>query len=132
MNTLLLYLVIFFHIMVVCFVVLAPFSGNNCLILLHAISVPFIMAHWYLNDNTCVLSMMESRIRKHINKDDTDINNCFTCKLINPIYDFKANNENFSTLIYLITTTLWIFGLRKLYVDYKTGKLKSIYDLFEI
>lgn len=132
MNAFLLHIVIFLHMMVVFFVLLTPFTNNNMLIFMHAITVPFIMAHWYINDNQCVLSTAEKHIRKHIDPTDVDQDNCFTCSIINPIYDFKANNEDMSTFIYTVTTVLWTIGLYKLYCAYKSGEIKSIYSLFNV
>lgn len=117
------------HFIVVCFVVLIPFIGNNYFLLMHTIIVPFIMVHWALNDNTCVLSLLETKLRSHIYGNEINEDDCFTCRLINPIYDFKANNDDHSTIIYIITILLWIISTYKLYNKYSTGEISSIRDL---
>jgi hypothetical protein len=130
-NTCCLYFIMFCHFLVVCFIVLVPFINSNYLLLLHSILVPFIMIHWLLNDNTCVLSVIETNMRKHIYGTNTiDVNDCFTCKLINPIYDFRANYNDYSTIIYFITIILWSISLGKLYYKYCTGEIRTIMDLF--
>lgn len=116
------------HFLVVCFVVGVPFFGNNYLLLMHSICVPFMMVHWLLNDNTCALSMMEVEIRKRLGHDISK-KDCFTCQLINPIYDFKATYEDWTMTIYSVTTFLWFVSLYRLYCAYESGELRDINDL---
>lgn len=129
MNNLILKFILLCHFLTVCFVVLVPFLNNYYLILLHTIVVPFIMFHWYLNDNTCVLTEIERKLRLDIDGQIPDDNNCFTCQLINPIYDFKKNNMDYSTIIYTVTIILWLISVFHLYKGYKSGDFVSLYDL---
>ena len=69
--------------------------------------------HWIINDNRCALSIIEKNIKKKLY--NTDELECFTCKIFEPIYDFKSNYEYFSYIIYTITVILWIITLFKLY-----------------
>ena len=123
MHNLLLNIITLCHFAVVCFVVLTPFIGNNYFLLMHAILVPFIMFHWIINDNTCVLSTIEKKIReKMTNKtSESAMDDCFTCKLINPIYDFRANYNTYSAMIYIVTTLLWLVSVYKIYCRLKSG-----------
>ena len=131
MHKILLYLIMLIHFLLVLFVILTPFFGNNYMLFMHAIIVPFIMIHWILNDNTCVLSTIEKKIRETINNGKTiDKNICFTCRLIDPVYDFRANYDDYATQIYLITTVLWLYSIGKLYYKYNTGEIRTIHDLF--
>ena len=130
MNQFVLNIILFIHLCVVLFVLIVPFMNSNYLLLIHSIIVPFIMIHWILNNNTCALSLMEKQIRKKMNNNiSVDDNDCFTCRIINPIYDFKSNFDQFSNFIYFITTILWLISLHKLYTKYKNGKIRSFYDL---
>ena len=54
-NDSILLLINVLHIIVIIFVLCAPFSGSNYLLFMHTIIVPFIMLHWVLNNNTCSL-----------------------------------------------------------------------------
>lgn len=128
-NEFILYLIVVLHFMFILFVVLTPFIGNNYFLILHAIVVPFMMAHWYTNDNNCALTMMEKKIRKNLYGEEPDPNDCFTYNLIAPVYDFKKNNNDMSTIIYLVTISLWVYTLLRLYTNYKQGKLSSLQDL---
>lgn len=130
LNNLLLNIILFCHFLVVCFVVGVPFFGNNYLLIMHAICVPFMMLHWIMNDNTCALSVIEVALRKKLGMEIKE-EDCFTCQLVNPIYDFKANNETWSNAIYLITSTLAIISIYRIYVAYSNGEITSFMDLVE-
>ena len=129
MNELILYIIVVLHFIFLLFVILTPFVGNNYFLLLHGIMVPFMMAHWYSNDNTCALTLMENKIRKILYGIDPDPNDCFTYNLIAPVYDFKKNNNDISSMIYIITIILWGYTVLRLYTNYKNGKLSKIQDL---
>lgn len=129
MNEFMLYLIIILHFVFVLFVVLTPFVGNNYFLILHAIIVPFMMAHWCTNDNNCALTMMEKKLRFNLYGEEPDPNDCFTYNLIAPVYDFKKNNNDLSSVIYLVTTALWGYTLVRLYTNYKEGKLSNLEDL---
>lgn len=128
LDQILLNLIMFFHFLIVCLVIGVPFFGNNYFLLMHAICVPFMMSHWIMNDNTCVLSMMEMQLRKKLNL-PVDKKECFTCQLIDPIYDFKANNEKWTEYIYIITTGFWLITLYKLYTMYERCEIQTMHDL---
>jgi hypothetical protein len=131
MNEIILKLIVFIHIMYILFVVITPFVNYNYFLLLHFICVPFMMLHWLCNDNTCALTIIERNIKKKLNKDYTD-DDCFTCKLIEPVYDFKKNNSNYQVFIYGITIFLWLITTCKLYSKYQTGDISQFQDLFRI
>lgn len=130
MNELMLYLIVVLHFVFVLFVILTPFIGNNYFLLLHALIVPFMMLHWYTNDNNCGLTLMEKKIRLNLYGMEPDPNDCFTYNLIAPVYDFKKNNDDMSFIIYLITIALWGYTLLRLYSNYRDGKLSKVEDLF--
>lgn len=130
MSKLMLNLIIVLHFIFVLCVVLVPFIGSNYYLLMHAIIVPFVIFHWIINDNTCALTLMEKKIRFNLYGTIPNPDDCFTYKLIAPVYDFKKNNTKFSTLIYVVTITLWLISIYKLYDKYKNGKIKTMHDMF--
>lgn len=131
MNKLLADIIMICHIIIILFVIIIPFTNSNYFLLIHAIIIPFIMLHWILNNNTCALTIFEKILRT---KDGVVPNSedCFTCRLIEPIYDFKNNYDDFSTLIYIITTGLWLISAYKLFNKYRCGEITSIDDLMKI
>lgn len=117
------------HIMFVLFIVVTPFTNSTYLLFLHFIFVPFMLLHWMLNNNTCILTVIEKKLRKEIYGETKD-DDCITCKLIEPVYDFRNNYQTFSTIIYSITILLWLISAGKLFYKYHTGNITSFRDLF--
>lgn len=130
MNQVFLIIIILLHITFILFVVLTPFIGDERLLILHIITIPFMMAHWYVNDNTCALTLLENHIRYKLNGKMPDNNDMFMYRLIAPIYDFKKNNEDISGLIYIITIIVWIIACYKLYVSAKNKNVTRLQDVF--
>lgn len=128
-NDSLVLLINIIHLIVIIFVLAAPFSDSNYLLLLHIIVVPFIVLHWLLNNNTCCLTMAEKYIREKntgttINEDD-----CFTYQLVAPIYDFNKDHQAFSTFIYILTISLWFISVYNISHKICTNQIKTINDL---
>lgn len=132
MKDLILRFITLLHIFFILFVIITPFTKSNYFMLLHIILVPFMMLHWIFNNNTCVLTIIERYIRKKVYGDEDMKENCFTCKLIEPVYDFNKNYKSFSQIIYLITIGLWILSAGKLYCKYKSGEITNYQDLFNL
>ena len=128
LNELLLNIIWFCHVLVICFIVGIPFFGSYYFLFMHVIFVPFIIFHWLLNDNTCVLTLMEFELRKKLGH-DIKKEDCFTSRLINPVYDFTQNYNDWSLLIYIITIFLWLIAVFKLYNGYMNGNIKNLLDL---
>jgi hypothetical protein len=113
------------------FVVVTPFTNSNYFLFLHVIIIPFMMFHWVLNDNTCFLTLVEKYLRTQAGQNIKN-EDCFTCRLIEPIYDFEKDNKTLSDIIYIITIFLWVLSFTKLYNKYTNGEISSIYDLGKI
>ncbi len=94
------------HYLLVAFVVIVPFYFDHPVILLYyCFIVFFIMVHWYTNNDTCVLTVIESKLR---GKKDEDT---FMGKLIKPIYNVSSREIHFVTIFLfffaLLKTRLW-------------------------
>ena len=125
--SLLLFLVMLFHFLVVCFVILTPFIGNNYLLILHVISIPFVVLHWIMNDNTCILTIIEGEIRRNLYGKPMEKHESFIRKFIDPIYDFSFTNSQYQLIIYTSTILLWLLSVYKLYNRWKNNS-KSFED----
>jgi hypothetical protein len=140
LKNIILTIITIIHYIYVIFIIAAPFSNITVLLLLHAIFVPFMIFHWILNNDTCFLTIAESYIRKSINGENIgnieDLlkkkEECFSYKLVGPIFNFKEDNENFSTFIYASVLILWGTSLYKLFKKYKDNKLTKFIDLFRL
>ena len=90
------------HLILVIFVVSTPFVTDNPLILLFYSFIVFsIMFHWITNNDACVLTLIESKLR---NKKS---NQTFMGRLISPVYRVS------SLQIRLATLALFLFALYK-------------------
>ena len=124
-----LYLIIYIiHLIVLIFVIIAPFTDSNYLLFMHAIIVPFIMFHWLLNNDTCAVTMIEKFAR---GGGESDVKNedCISYKIVGPIYNLTRDYADQSQLTWTITIILWLISVGKLYKKYSTGEIKTIKDL---
>lgn len=131
-NDSLVILINIIHLIVIIFVLAAPFSNSNYLMLLHAIVIPFIILHWMLNNNTCCLTVAEKYIREKNTGTTVKEADCFTYQLVAPIYDFNKDHQAFSTFIYILTISLWSVSVYNLSNKFCTGQIKSVNDLCSI
>lgn len=129
MHKILLNIISALHIMLLLFVMCVPFINSNYLLLLHFIIVPFIIFHWIINDNTCFLTVVERGLKKKI-YGYVDEESCLTCKLVEPVYDFKKNYVSFTVSIYAITISFWLITAGRLYYKYHSGEISNWKQLF--
>lgn len=101
MNELLANIISLFHILIILFVILAPFSGSIYLLIIHIFFCISLFVHWYANNNSCSLSIIESRLR------GLDHTESISHRIIAPIYDISKSDMN--TLVWI--TTFVLFGI---------------------
>ena len=63
-NNSMLYIISIIHIIIIILVLTIPFTNSNYLLCLYIITIPFIILHWILNDNTCCLTIAEKYFRE--------------------------------------------------------------------
>ena len=129
MYDIVLKLIMMVHTYIVVFVTLVPLCDRNLLLFYHSVFVPFMIMHWILNDNTCVFTIAERYITKELYGDYNE-DECVTCKLVEPVYDFKNNYEQFENFIYGFTISLWLVSITKLYCKYEAGEIRHWKYLF--
>ena len=132
MHFVLLKSITLFHTLFLAFTIISPVLDINYFLLLHSVFIPFMILHWVTNDNTCVLTITERNIKKKIYGEKYTDDECFTCKIINPIYDFKKNNISYTKVIYTVTIMLWFISCYKLYDKYQHGKITKWENLFSM
>jgi hypothetical protein len=92
----------FLHLVFILFVTITPFVIEHPVGLLYYCFILFFLGiHWYTNDDTCVLTIIESKLR---GKKSTDT---FMGKLISPIYKISDIE------IHIFTAFLFLFALYK-------------------
>ena len=120
------------HIIFVLFIITSPFMNSNYFLLLHSLFVPFIIFHWYMNNDKCMLSIIEKNLRKKLYPDQNNIEQCFTCRLIEPVYNFTNKNISYANIIYIFTIILWLISSTRLSYKYKSGSITKWQQLFVI
>ena len=131
-NESILLLISILHVMVILFVLCAPFSNSNYLLLMHLILIPFILLHWYVNNNNCSLTAIEKFVKDKTEGQDTNKEDCFSYKFIAPIYDFNKNTKDFSNFTYIITIGLWFVSIYSFIYKFKNNEINSLLDIFNM
>lgn len=89
----------FIHINLIIATLYIPFqSSKKTLLHLYTIVVPFMILKWFVNDDLCFLTLLESKIR------NVNINESFFHSLISPIYNL--NNDVIGKIIKSVTFIL--------------------------
>jgi len=109
-----------FHMIVVCFILLAPFSGVAYLFLLHITFCLSLLVHWWGNSNVCSLSILESHLR------GVDYTQSFTHKFVSPVYDISKTT--WSTICYVIVIVLMCISIYNISKSQKWKQIKKCYN----
>lgn len=108
-----------FHVLVVLFVILAPFSNVPAIILLHIVFGVNLIIHWANNSDVCSLSLLEANLRgEHYTQS-------FMHRLISPIY--HVTESNWSLICYVATIGLIALSAYALYRSKKVARFRRQY-----
>jgi hypothetical protein len=110
----------YIHFLVVCFISLVPFFGDEYFLTLHLLVVPFIMLHWLTNQTVCALTELEKLVRgggdtifgqifDPIYRDES-----FIGRFMRPVYVFKDEEEEMR-IVWSVLTCLWVITLLRLW-----------------
>jgi len=113
-NLLLANAIYVFHVLIVLFVILAPFSNLPAILILHVTFCATLIVHWLASNNECSLTFLESKLR------GLDKSESFTYKFIAPMYDISKTD--WSNLCYVITFIVLGISLYKLYNSERVAK----------
>jgi hypothetical protein len=119
----------FLHTLFILFIIVAPFTSSNYILLLHFITMPFLLFHWLLNNDTCVLTLIERGLRQNVMEEYKE-EDCFTCNLFGPVYKFVDNHNYFSKMIYLFVIFFWAISFFNLNKKYRNKDITNWKDLF--
>jgi hypothetical protein len=92
----------------VVFIIITPFIGNEYFLTLHLLIVPFIVLHWITNQSVCALTEIEKFITNKKIDDET-----FFGQLVGPVYKFKTKGEE-NLFLYLLMGALFTMTYIKL------------------
>ena len=94
------------HILVILFVIFAPFSNIPSILIIHIAFSFSLLVHWIANNNACSLTYLESQLR------GIDVKDSFTYQFISPVYDISKTD--WSRICYTITIIVLIISIYKL------------------
>jgi len=103
------------------FIVATPFLGDEYLLSLHAITIPFVMMHWASNQTVCALTELEKFVSGK-KEEDTFFgqifvpiykNESFVGTILKPIYTVKDKDEE-KRLVWIGLTLIWFITLYRL------------------
>lgn len=97
------YVISLLHAAIFAWALVAPFSSSATLRASYVIFAPFLMLHWILNDDTCVLTTLECALR---GLDDCSAS--YVHMLISPLY--KMHESDASTIAWAYTVASWAYA----------------------
>ena len=103
------------HILVVLFVIFAPFSNVLYILILHVSFAICLLLHWKNNSDVCSLSILESKLR------NLDYTETYMHRLISPIY--TISESELSKLCYIVTIITMSISIYKIYNSPKTYEI---------
>lgn len=120
-------IIAFLHLLFIIFITTTPFVTDNPFMLLYYCFILFfVMVHWYLNNDTCVLTLLEAKLR---GKKDNDT---FMGRLIKPIYNISSKEIHYLGIILFLYAFLKIriWEKERYHIIYRTiyVKYKLIYN----
>ena len=128
------------HVLVRIFIVATPFFGDEYLLSLHAVTIPFVMMHWATNQTVCALTEMEKLVSGKA-EDDTFFgqifvpiykNESFIGTIHKPIYTVKDKDEE-KRLVWIGLTMLWfitLYRLSKSDFSYLRAEIQRMFETF--
>lgn len=96
------------HYLIFLFVILTPFFGDEYMLTMHLLIIPFIMLHWATNQSICALTEMEKLVTGKSCDEET-----FFGKVIGAVYKFKTHKEE-NLFVWTMMTTLWFITFIRL------------------
>jgi hypothetical protein len=119
------------HLILIILIISLPFSNTPLFLFLHCVFIPFIIFHWLVHDDTCVLTIIEKKLRGITNNDDVK-KKCYTQQLLSPIFNFANNYNDFSKFTYISIIILLSISFSKLIYMCKSKQINNIYGLCKL
>lgn len=128
-NSLMANIVRVLHLILVVLIIVTPFLNYNRYLLLYLICIPFIILHWLTNNDICVLTLLEKKLR---GKNENEDKEYFTEQLISPVFTFANDHKQFSLFTYGTVIILWSIAFSKLLFVFKTNEIKNVFDAINL
>jgi hypothetical protein len=93
------------HVAFVAWMVWAPFSNNDAMLVLHAMVCPFLFLHWATSSDGCALTIIEAKLR------GVPLRESFVHGIVAPIYVIPDHAVR--RTVFVATLGLWAVTLSK-------------------
>jgi hypothetical protein len=110
------------HLLFVLWVLITPFTNSEPMLILHLIMMPFLWMHWWINDDTCSLTMIEMKLRG-LEYGTEDAQKSFFYNLVSPVY--RIQDGDVRSVAWLLSLLLWLITLTK--VVKKPTMIKDVF-----
>lgn len=97
------------HYVFIIFYIIAPFTNNSSLLLLHLMTGPLLWVHWYTLSDECSLTLIECWCR---GIPYNERHESFFFNLVSPIYKFESDAD-VRKFIWVASIALWLVTLAK-------------------
>jgi hypothetical protein len=95
-------IIAFLHLLIIIFITVTPFATSNPLVLIYYCYILFfIMLHWFTMNDTCVLTLIESKLRGKRSNDT------FIGRLLKPVYNVSSKE------LHVLAIGLFVYALLK-------------------
>lgn len=113
-------IIYFVHLLLLLFVVFAPFSSNQKVLTIEMALLIAIMFHWITNNHVCCLTEFEKILR-----DETDDENTFFGKIMKPVYTFGKDSQVTQVALFILMM-ITLYKVKPL----EGLEIKKLMDLF--
>ena len=108
------------HIMIIVFILIAPFANEAPILILHITGAWCLLVHWVANNDVCFLTLMEGKLR------GIDYKKGFLHQFVAPVYNISS--ESLSKLSYIVVLTSMMISLYHLVETQAFQNAKKCHD----
>lgn len=93
------------HLLIFLMALVIPFSDDKRLLSMYSILMVFVLFHWVINDDSCILTLIEKKLR------NVEIEKTFFQQILGPIYNYGNNSDVIGKMLFFM---LWLIVQIKL------------------
>lgn len=97
------------HVLLILFMVIAPFTNSPPLLVLHFIASIFLWIHWASGIDACFLTLVERKLR------GVEDDKSFFYNLVSPVYKLSIDDKTMRQLVMVSSVGLWLVTANKLW-----------------
>lgn len=108
------------HLMIIAFILVAPFSNLAPLIILNITGCLSLLVHWHANNDICCLSLLEAKLR------GIDYTQGFLHQFVSPVY--KITDAQISKIAFYVVIISMLLSIYNLLNTKAFEKAKKCYE----